>query len=130
MIDLCTMELPDNEKPNSTFHHMANENSESEGRKTNGKFLRKGQNPAAVSSLLQYARGDSEKHKIRHYSHKYIDENHNNPPQRHLETVRRDDGDSIEEITWADDLDGHQLRKQIIVQKVIKKQSSGLDSDR
>lgn len=130
MIDLCTIELPENDKSDTTFHHKANENSESEGRKTIGKFLRKGQNSTAGSSVLQYTHGDSEKHKIRHYSHKYIDENHNNPPQRHLETVRRDDGDSIEEITWADDLDGHQLRKQIIVQKVIRKQNSGLDSDR
>lgn len=130
MIDLCTIELPENVKPDSTFRHKANENSESEGRKTSVKFLRKGQNSTAVSSVLQYAHGDSEKHKIRHYSHKYIDENHNNPPQRHFETVRRDDGDSIEEITWADDLDGHQLRKQIIVQKVIKKQNSGLDNER
>lgn len=131
MIDLCTIELPENEKPDLTFHQKANENSEFDSRKASGKFVRKGQNSTGFSSTFQYGRGDSEKHKIRHFSHKYVDENHNNPPQRHLETVRRDDGDSIEEITWADDLDGHQLRKQIIVQKVImKKQNGDLDGER
>lgn len=108
MIDLCTIEFPESERPDAIIYHKADVSEQKKTPKTPQREL-----SARPSN-------ETEKHKIRHHGHRMA-ESHREQPHRHLETVRRDDGDSIEEITWADDLDGHQLRKQIIVQKVIRK---------
>ncbi|XP_054266669.1 uncharacterized protein LOC128988915 isoform X2 [Macrosteles quadrilineatus] len=108
MIDLCTIEFPESERPDAIIYHKADVSEQKKTPKTPQR------------ELLARPSNETEKHKIRHHGHRMA-ESHREQPHRHLETVRRDDGDSIEEITWADDLDGHQLRKQIIVQKVIRK---------
>lgn len=78
----------------------------------------KKENSTFVLNSVPTASNETDKHRIRHRNHHHSEET---KPKKHLETIRRDDGDSIEEITWEDDLDGHQLRKQIIEQKVIMK---------
>uniref|UniRef100_A0A1B6IEI8 TGF-beta propeptide domain-containing protein n=1 Tax=Homalodisca liturata TaxID=320908 RepID=A0A1B6IEI8_9HEMI len=119
MIDLCTMEFPESEKPGAVYYHKVN--SDTVIKKPDIKASHREYQPTNVTapSIPLQATGETENHKIRHHNHK--PERYNTPPHRHLETIRRDDGDSIEEITWADDLEGHQLRKHIIVQKVIMK---------
>lgn len=119
MIDLCTIEFPESERPDTVYYHRLSERPHSRI-----KGARTGQGvPGGQTNETE--------HRIRHNSNKGTDETNKAPSHRHLETIRRDNGDSFEEITWAEDLDGHQIRKQIIVQKsVAKSQNDQQDNER
>lgn len=138
MIDLCTVELPESDIAEAVFYHNARYAIEQH-------LANISKEPQITFVNESHAENENEtsKHHIRHQSHHHqlltsstssynvVNQvtpastndaaSRNRAARQHIETVRKDNGDSIEEITWADDIDGHQLRKHIIVQKVIKK---------
>lgn len=133
MIDLCTIELPDSEKVDATYYQKIQDASEREFSSVTQVNKKDPNNMTVVNDVPNGTDNEMDKHRIRHYNHRHtsVEETKIHQPRRHLETIRRDDGDSIEEITWADDIDGHQLRKHILVQKVLKKaQKDRLDRER
>lgn len=136
MIDLCTVELPEADIAEAVFYHNARYAIEQHL----ANVTKEPQTPTANETQVTNE-NETDKHHIRHKSHHHqatatasavnvvnpatpaTDDSslRSRQTRQHIETVRHDNGDSIEEITWADDIDGHQLRKHIIVQKVIKK---------
>ncbi|XP_075210777.1 uncharacterized protein LOC142318121 [Lycorma delicatula] len=140
MIDLCTVELPESDIAEAVFYHNARYAIEQHLANAS-----KDPQNVTVHDTQVENENETEKHHIRHQSHHHqitvnqanqgsatnIDDaiSRSRQPQQHIETIRQDTGDSIEEITWADDIDGHQLRKHIIVQKVIKKASKDHQDD-
>ncbi|XP_039275700.1 uncharacterized protein LOC120349483 [Nilaparvata lugens] len=147
MIDLCTVELPETEIAEAVLYH-------------NAKFALERQLLTVVrnNSIASADVMDDNRHRIRHQNHHRIvvmnstaveamadaasSISSSSPPasasliasspMRHTEVVRRDNGDSVEEMTFTsstDDLDGDQLRKHIIVQKVIKRNRQPASAD-
>ncbi|XP_039275769.1 uncharacterized protein LOC120349490 [Nilaparvata lugens] len=147
MIDLCTVELPETEIAEAVLYH-------------NAKFALERQLLTVVrnNSIASADVMDDNRHRIRHQNHHRIvvmnstaveamadaasSISSSSPPAsasliasspvRHTEVVRRDNGDSVEEMTFTsstDDLDGDQLRKHIIVQKVIKRNRQPASAD-
>uniref|UniRef100_A0A1B6C4D2 TGF-beta propeptide domain-containing protein n=1 Tax=Clastoptera arizonana TaxID=38151 RepID=A0A1B6C4D2_9HEMI len=113
ILDLCTIESPESEK--SSFYHKIQEGYDKPYPVMYPTMTK--ENATLILGNIQIPLNETDKHRIRHRNHHHEE----TKPKKHIEIIRRDDGDSIEEITFEDVLEGQKIRKQIIDQKVIKK---------
>ncbi|RZF45274.1 hypothetical protein LSTR_LSTR013648 [Laodelphax striatellus] len=148
MIDLCTVELPESEIAEAVLYHNAKfalerqlltvvrNNSISPADNDNdGRHRIRHQNHhriVVMNSTAVEAMADAAASSIAQggpASASLISSPQPARQRHHTEVVRRDNGDSVEEMTLTtDDLDGDQLRKHIIVQKVIKRNRQAASS--